>query len=593
MLEGIQSSLTKDTAGEAKLKVQVNEDRVGKAFRAELQRVRHKVQIKGFRVGKAPLDMIRRLHGRVISQNVTLALVDDSLRRVASAKGIWLPDDGTTPVSYAKMAEEGEAFSFTADLAGLLPVVKKMGEHKGLALNRFAVLPPDLIDRGVAQMKSDKATTLDTQLAQDVSGKDSVEELRSDVESRLLNGLNRRVMEEQVVAQLVASSEVKVPVHVVEGIVSGLIVQTVGKNEKLGKKALRDPELRESFRGKARSLAKIRAIQQEIATRENIAADKVIDFLIEQAEVRDITDVEEVKQMLAVNPATTGSGNDGREQVQAIVSVSRVELGTYTGLQVQRRVRKVTPTLVAAEIEAIRLKDAKLRPVAEGVKVGAHHMIFLSCAASVDGHPWDRFCFTKAYVLMGQQNLPEQLESGIVGMAASEEKEISTTFTNTGIEVDSKPLQKKVIFKVVVRSIFEHELSDLDTGSLARIRKVATERVTARLARWTQNNLEEQIGRCLVENSVFHIPQADLDRGIAESMQQGVFAGKLCKAESILSGSTLQDDYANIILNRAKVALLLEEIIRKEGMESCDDPLRAVMDFLLAKADIAVVADVD
>lgn len=691
MLEGIQSSLTKSTAGEVKLNVQVNEELVGKAFLVELKRVRHKVQVKGFRVGKAPLEMIRRLHGRAIAQNVTLTLIEDSLRRVAPAKGIWLPDDGTTPVRYAKMAAEGEIFSFTADLDGLLPVVKKMGEYKGLVLNRFSVLPPDLVDRGVAQIRSDKATTkplppetkvekghmvvvthkatgegfptppsfnleqksvvagtdeagkvlndiiigmkagdtdnrsiplpaettvkggqerkmhfltkvheiqevimpaLDAQFVREVCGKDSVEGLRSYVESRLLKGLNRRVMEEQVVAQLLKSCEVEVPAHAVEKIITSLIMQTVGNDEKLGKRVLRDHKLRNSFRAKADGVAKIGAIQQAIAEQENIAPAKVIDFLIEQAEYKDVADVEKVKQMLSTNFATPRRGNDDREYVQAIVSASRVELGIYTGLQVQKRIRKVTPALVADEVEAMRYKDAKLKP-ADEAKVGTHHTILLSCDASVDGHPFDKLCFTKALVLMGRNNFPEQLENGIMGMATSEEKEVITTLTNSEVKVGSNSLEKKVIFKVVVHNIFEPELPDLDTESLAKIQRTATEKVTNRLAKWTQDDLEEQIGKHLLENSVFHISQADLNRVISEAMRQNVFAAGLCEAESILSGSTLRDDYTDIILSRAKIVLALEEIIRREGMEVGDNPHAAVMDFLVDKADIAVVEDTD
>ena len=107
------------------LRVRVPAEIVGATYTRVLQNMRSRVQVAGYRVGKAPLSAVRRRVGNYLSQLVAAQLVKDNADKAARAQG--LPPVGREPEAHMDgVAVEGQAFEFRVRLRGIRAKVTKL-----------------------------------------------------------------------------------------------------------------------------------------------------------------------------------------------------------------------------------------------------------------------------------------------------------------------------------------------------------------------------------------------------------------------------------------------------------------------------------
>ena len=94
------------------LKITVTQDVVQEKFDAVYRKLKHDVELPGFRKGKAPIATIRARYGAAAARDVLEDLMDESYREAISQAGV-------TPVDYPKILdvdfEEGKALTYTAE----------------------------------------------------------------------------------------------------------------------------------------------------------------------------------------------------------------------------------------------------------------------------------------------------------------------------------------------------------------------------------------------------------------------------------------------------------------------------------------------
>lgn len=94
------------------LKITVTQDVVQEKFDTVYRKLKHDVELPGFRKGKAPLATIRARYGAAAARDVLEDLMDESYREAISQSGV-------TPVDYPKILdvdfEEGKALTYTAE----------------------------------------------------------------------------------------------------------------------------------------------------------------------------------------------------------------------------------------------------------------------------------------------------------------------------------------------------------------------------------------------------------------------------------------------------------------------------------------------
>src|SRR5258706_2707628 len=98
-----------------------------KAYKEKLP----KIEIKGFRKGRVPLDLVKKLHGEAIEHDSLDSIVNDVYRQVVQERNIQpIGDPVLTKMDYRR----GEALTFkiTYEIA---PVFE-LGEYKGISVEK-------------------------------------------------------------------------------------------------------------------------------------------------------------------------------------------------------------------------------------------------------------------------------------------------------------------------------------------------------------------------------------------------------------------------------------------------------------------------
>ncbi len=127
----MKTNVEKVSAVEKRLHVEVPAEEVSKRIAAGFSEVRRMVPIRGFRKGKAPMEMVRRLFRESVEGDVAETLVKESIGEAVKANAIKV-------LSFPKIdgakIREGEAFAFTATFE-VVPDVEPVG-YKGIPVTR-------------------------------------------------------------------------------------------------------------------------------------------------------------------------------------------------------------------------------------------------------------------------------------------------------------------------------------------------------------------------------------------------------------------------------------------------------------------------
>ncbi len=119
----------------AKLTIEASAEELEKAIQAAYQKNKGKINMPGFRKGKAPRVMIEKMYGPgVFYEDAANALIPDTYAK--EVEGCDL-DIVSQPKIDVVQIEKGKSFIFTAEVA-LKPVVT-LGEYKGVEVEKQAV----------------------------------------------------------------------------------------------------------------------------------------------------------------------------------------------------------------------------------------------------------------------------------------------------------------------------------------------------------------------------------------------------------------------------------------------------------------------
>lgn len=112
-----------------RVSVTVPKAQVSEQVDSELNRLQRSVSIKGFRPGKAPKQMIERLHGSRVRMEVASKLIQESLGQVIEKESLDVI--GNPEIDTTEWDEDGN-FQFTAQLS-LFPA-PAISDYKGLSV---------------------------------------------------------------------------------------------------------------------------------------------------------------------------------------------------------------------------------------------------------------------------------------------------------------------------------------------------------------------------------------------------------------------------------------------------------------------------
>ncbi|MCR5669837.1 MAG: trigger factor [Butyrivibrio sp.] len=142
----------------AKLRIVVSAEDFEKALQSAYNKNKGKIQIPGFRKGKAPRKMIEQMYGKgVFYEDAANELIESEYPKAATECG---EDVVSSPKIDVEQIEAGKEFIFTAEVALKPPV--KLGKYKGIEVEAMDLTVTDEeVDAEIDKQRSQNARTVD------------------------------------------------------------------------------------------------------------------------------------------------------------------------------------------------------------------------------------------------------------------------------------------------------------------------------------------------------------------------------------------------------------------------------------------------
>ncbi|MBR4671313.1 MAG: trigger factor [Butyrivibrio sp.] len=142
----------------AKLKIEVSADQLEKAIQKAYEKNKNKIQLPGFRKGKAPRKMIEQMYGKgVFYEDAANELIEEEYPKAVEECG---EDVVSSPKIDVEQLEAGKDFIFTAEVALKPPV--KLGKYKGVEVEKMDIDVTDAdVDAEIDKQRNTNARTVE------------------------------------------------------------------------------------------------------------------------------------------------------------------------------------------------------------------------------------------------------------------------------------------------------------------------------------------------------------------------------------------------------------------------------------------------
>ena len=142
----------------AKLKITVPAEQLEKAIEKAYQKNKNKIQIPGFRKGKAPRKMIEQMYGKgVFYEDAANDLIEEEYPKAVEECG---EDVVSSPKIDVEELEAGKDFVFTAEVALKPPV--KLGKYKGIEVEKMDLdVTDDEVEAEIDKQRNMNARSID------------------------------------------------------------------------------------------------------------------------------------------------------------------------------------------------------------------------------------------------------------------------------------------------------------------------------------------------------------------------------------------------------------------------------------------------
>ena len=285
------------------------------------------------------------------------------------------------------------------------------------------------------------------------------------------------------------------------------------------------------------------------------------------------------------NTKTEKSADNKKAEVGTtrLVSVENVDkyitIGEYKGLTLDNTVDAITDDDVQAQIDQ-DLQD-KAEPVSDGAKEG--DLVTVNYVGTKNGQTFDGGTANNYDFVIGQGQMFDEFENGVIGMKKGETKEIKIDFPSD--YADETLAGQEVVYKVTVQNV--RRAGELTDEWVAKNTDYTTvdeyqENVRSQLEEEAKNSAQEVLKNTawstVLENSeVKEYPQEDVDSAISEfksSMEVYAKQADMTLEEFIDSQGISQDDFdeqcQQYAEGKVKQNLIIQGIMDAEGL-SLDD----------------------
>lgn len=250
---------------------------------------------------------------------------------------------------------------------------------------------------------------------------------------------------------------------------------------------------------------------------------------------------------------------------------------------------------VEAELKRLQRQHAKTKELPDEAQAQSGHLIEVSVEATEEGKPekCEAFSFDKLQIELGQDHgrlgeilSDEDTLSLLQGAKAQDER---TTRIKIPKDHPHKDYQDRLIdFKIKVIRLSEINLSDIDDEfakdlgfeDLKKVKENIEDSLNKQVAQHKRNQLESKFFETIMMKYSFDVPPVMTDRVIDDMIKEMRWPTE-SEYKAALKDKTFRNRFREIAEQRAKRALIIDTIVKKEQIDVPDSDVRSEVDKML------------
>lgn len=285
---------------------------------------------------------------------------------------------------------------------------------------------------------------------------------------------------------------------------------------------------------------------------------------------------------------TERSEEAGLKYTAIVDVVPEFELPEANGLEVPRHDHPFSEADVDRELEAMRSKNARLLPKADGLAAEKGDHVSIDFDGSVDGAAFDGGKAEDFDLELGSGSFIGNFEEQVEGLKVGEEKDVVVTFPEAyGVDELNG---KEAVFKVKVNGIKTKELPELNDEFASEVSEFETveelrgdlhKRMKADYDKHMEDAAREGALTALVEKTEISVPKAlverQLDNMVKDLEQRLTYQGLDLKTYYQLTGTSEESSREQMRENavkRAKTDLVVDKLIAGSDVEATEDEMK-------------------
>lgn len=272
-----------------------------------------------------------------------------------------------------------------------------------------------------------------------------------------------------------------------------------------------------------------------------------------------------------------------------IATKPAVELGDYTGLEVEKQDRRVLVKDVNAQLESKRELNAELVLKEKG-KSADGDTVVIDYKGTVDGEAFDGGSADNYSLVLGSNSFIPGFEEQLVGHEAGDDVDVVVTFPE---DYQAKDLAgKEAHFATKIHEIKTKELPNLDDDfakdvddsvqTLDELKEKIKGQLKEQKAEAADEAVQElAVAQAVANATIEEIPQVMIDDEVNTQLQQYLgnmqrqgISPEMYYQITGTSEDDLKQQIAGTAEDHVKTNLVLEAIVAKEGLTASDDEIK-------------------
>jgi trigger factor len=285
-----------------------------------------------------------------------------------------------------------------------------------------------------------------------------------------------------------------------------------------------------------------------------------------------------------IEPITMGPGSELK--YAAIFEIlPEIQVKPFASIAVERPSADVTDDDINAMIESMR----RQRPVFTAVERPAQDTdrVTIDFDGQIDGQPFDGGEGRDVTVLIGARQALPELEDGVKGASAGENRTISLSFP---ADSPNKAIAgKNAVLQVTIKRVEQQSLPEVDEefcraygveeGGIEALRTEVRKSMERELGDVIRNRVRAQVMDALYRENTFEVPRAMIDEQV-QRLQVDAARRIGAKDASQVPPREVFEDQAR---RRAALGLLMGQIVQSEGIKVDRERVQTRLNDLLAQ----------